>query len=84
MEKASRTVAFFGEYLCLPNNMASAFTLSIVVDDSLPVSQDQYDNLPWYPGRAAVQRLKERYLRKHPEVRAHSSTTAEAVSDTEV
>ena len=56
-------------------------TLSLVVDDSRPVSKLSYENLTWYPGAASVRRLKERYLREHPQVRAQSSATAKTVSN---
>lgn len=55
--------------------------LSTVVDDTRPVDQWNYDHLTWYPGAASVRRLEEKYLRQNPQVRAHSSATAEVVSE---
>jgi hypothetical protein len=51
------------------------------VDDTRPRDAWDYEHLTWYPGAASVRRLKERYFKEHPQIRAHSSATAEAESD---
>jgi hypothetical protein len=35
-------------------------------------SARHYENIPWYPGRAIVERRKQAYLDAHPQIRAHS------------
>ncbi|KAF8224547.1 hypothetical protein L208DRAFT_1078328, partial [Tricholoma matsutake] len=45
-------------------------TASFFVDETQPIDQWNFDHLTWYPGAASIRRLKEKYLRQNPQVRA--------------
>jgi hypothetical protein len=37
-----------------------------------PATQDEFENVIWYPGRKAVERRKLEYIRRHPQIQAYS------------
>jgi hypothetical protein len=42
------------------------------VDPNGKADANHYQNIVWYPGKAAVERKKQAYLEAHPQIRAHS------------
>ena len=56
--------------------MLIMFTL---VDPSQKASRWRYEQIEWYPGRAAMERKKQAYLNENPQIRAHSD---QVLSDT--
>jgi len=43
-----------------------------IVDPNIQADPCRYEDIAWYPGKAAVERRKQAYLDAHPEIRAHS------------
>ena len=43
-----------------------------LVDGSRPPKPDEWEDIIWYPGLAAVEARKQDYIRSHPQIRAHS------------
>jgi len=50
----------------------AARTLPFFVDPNREADPGHYENIVWYPGKAAVERRKQAYLDAHPQIRAHS------------
>jgi hypothetical protein len=46
--------------------------MSNPVDGSREPKPDEYEDIIWYPGLSAVERRKQDYLRRHPQIQAHS------------
>ena len=47
-----------------------SFLTSIIVDPNIKASARHYENIPWYPGKAIVERRKQAYFDAHPQIRA--------------
>jgi len=50
----------------------AARTLPFFVDPNREADPGYYEDIVWYPGKAAVERQKQAYFDSHPQIRAHS------------
>ncbi|KAF5378095.1 hypothetical protein D9615_007609 [Tricholomella constricta] len=51
---------------------AAARDLPFFVDPTIKPTAYNYENVVWYPGMGVVERRKQAYLDRHPNIRAHS------------
>jgi hypothetical protein len=67
--KAQRTLP--GLCKCCPTCVRPTHNVTLVYG-LRPPTQDEFENVIWYPGLKAVERRKLEYIHRHPQIRAYS------------